>query len=66
MHTNTNETFGTERSKGDIAPKLSHCRVGSNDAVRHIEHNLLGGALGEDGGLEDIKLQPCVFLEDTI
>jgi hypothetical protein len=50
-HTNTNSTFRTERSKGDIAVKLSQCRAGSNDAVRHIEHSLLGGALGEDGGL---------------
>ena len=25
-HTNTNETFRTERSKGDIAAKLSQCR----------------------------------------
>ena len=34
--------------------------------VRRIEHSLLGGALGEDGGLGDIKLHPCIFLEDTL
>ena len=50
-HTNTNETFRTEKSKGDIAAKLSQCRAGRNDAVRHIENSLLGGALGEDGCL---------------
>jgi hypothetical protein len=26
----------------------------------------MGGVLGEDGGLGDIKLQSCVLLEDTI
>jgi len=57
-HTDTNETFRAERSKGDITAKLSQCRAGSNEAVRHIKHSLLGGALGEDGGLGNIKIQP--------
>ena len=51
--------------EGDITVKLSQCRSGSKDDVRHIKHNLLGGCLGEDGGLGDIKFQSCIFLEDT-
>ncbi len=65
-HTNTNETFRTERRKGDITAKLSQCRAASNEAVCHIKHSLLGGALGEDGGLGDIKLQSCIFFEYTL
>ena len=65
-HTNTNETFRTERSKGDIAAKLSQCRDGSNYAVRHIEHSLLGGALGDQLTLDvyvvDIRNRPGLEL----
>jgi hypothetical protein len=50
-HTNTNETFRLERSKGDITTWLSQYRTDTNEAVWHIKHSLLGNALGKDGGL---------------
>ncbi len=33
------------------------------DVVHHIEHSLLGGALGEDRGLGDVKLQVSILIE---
>ncbi len=36
------------------------------DVVRRIESSLLGDALGEDGGLGDVKLQASIFLKDTL
>ena len=35
---------------------------GVDDVVRRIEGSLLGDALGEDGGLGDVKLQASIFL----
>jgi hypothetical protein len=39
--------------------KVLHVNAGVDvdDVVHHIEKNLLGGVLGEDGGLGDIKLR---------
>ena len=52
-HANANETFRTEGMQGYVTTKLSQCRAGSNEAVRHIKHSLLGGVLEENGGLGD-------------
>jgi hypothetical protein len=33
------------------------------DVLRHIKGSLVGDALGEDGGLGDVKLQASILLE---
>ena len=33
-----------------------------DDVLRRIQGSLLGDALGEDGGLGDVKLQASIFL----
>ncbi len=58
-YTDTNETFRSERSEGDITSKMSQDRVDADDVVHGIKHSLLYNDLREDGGLGDIKLQPC-------
>jgi hypothetical protein len=35
---------------------------GVDDVVRRIEDSLLGDALGEDGDLDDLKLQSSILL----
>ena len=37
-----------------------------DDVVRRIEGSLLGDALGEDGGLGDVKLQASILLKDML
>jgi hypothetical protein len=64
IHTDTNETFRSERNKNDITLKMSQYRTDNIEVVCHIKHNLLGDALREDGGLGDI--QTCIFFEYTI
>jgi hypothetical protein len=61
-HTDTNETFRTERSEGEGAVQWA----GSGDVVRQIERSLMGGALGEDRGVGDVKLQAGILLEDML
>ena len=36
------------------------------DILRHIKGSLVGDALGEDGGLGDVKLQASILLEDML
>ena len=55
-HTDTNETFRTERSESNIPTEVSQRGVGLYDVLRHVKGSLLGDALGEDGGLVDVKL----------
>jgi hypothetical protein len=50
-HTNTNENLWTERSKGHIPTKLR-----TEGDVCHIKHNRLGGALREDGCLDEVLI----------
>jgi hypothetical protein len=38
---------------------MSQDRVDADDVVHGIKHSLLYNDLREDGGLGDIKLQPC-------
>jgi hypothetical protein len=52
-HTDTNETFRTAWD--------SSC-----DVLRRIKGSLLGDALGEDGGLGDVKLQASILFEDML
>jgi hypothetical protein len=36
------------------------------DVLSHIEGSLAGDALGEDGGLGDVKLQTNILVEDML
>jgi hypothetical protein len=63
-NTDTNETFGSERSEGDILIQGSQSRV-VDDVVRNIEHNLLCDTIGEDGGLGDVEVKSSILLENT-
>ena len=55
-YTVTNETFRTKRGEGNISHEVRQCGTGSHNIVHHIEHSLLGGALGEDRGLRHVAL----------
>jgi hypothetical protein len=55
-----------QKKTRDTSPNIPQFLSVGDDDVRHIEHNMLGDDLGEDGGLGDITFQPCVFLEDTL
>ncbi len=63
-HTDANETFRTERGEKNVPAEVSQRGGCLYDVLRHIKGSLLGDALGEDGGLVDIKLQASIFLED--
>ena len=41
-HTDTNETFRTERDENNIPTEVTQCGAGVDDAVRRIERSLLG------------------------
>jgi hypothetical protein len=64
-HTDTNETFRSERSEENIRAKVIEGGLGVDDGLRRIKRSLLGDTLGEDGGLGDAPLQARFFLEDT-
>ena len=55
-HTDTNETIRTEGPDSDIPTDVKQRGGSQNDVLRHIKGSLLGDALGEDGGLVDVKL----------
>jgi hypothetical protein len=59
-HTDTNETFRTERDENNVPDKVSQCGGCLYDVLRHIKGSLLGDSLGEDGGLGDVKIQDRV------
>ena len=61
-HTDTNETFRTERGENNVPGKVSQRGGCLYDILRHTKGGLLGDALGEDGGLVHIKLQASIFL----
>ena len=65
-HTDTNETFRTERGEENVSAEVSQRGGSLYDVLRHIEGRLVGDALGEDGNLGDVKLQASIFLEDTL
>jgi hypothetical protein len=52
-----------ERREGDVRHEVRQCGAGRENVVHHIEHSLLGGALGENRGLGDVKLQANVLKE---
>jgi hypothetical protein len=66
MHTDTNETFRTERGEENVSAEVNQRGGSLYDVVRHIEGSLVGDALGEDGGLGDVKLQASILLEDML
>ena len=61
-HTDTNETFRTERGENNVPTEVSQRGGTCDDVLRHIKGRLSGDTLGEDGGLGDVKLQVSVFL----
>jgi len=63
-HTDTNETFNTERDENNVPAEVSQRGGCLYDVLRRIKGSLLGDALGEDGGLGDVKLQASILLED--
>ncbi len=65
-HTDTNETFRTERGEENVSAEVSQRGGSLYDLLRHIEGSLVGDALGEDGGLGDVKLQASILLEDML
>ena len=55
-HMDTKETFRTERGEKNVPAEVSQGGGCLYDVLRHIKGSLLGDALGEDGGLGNIKL----------
>jgi hypothetical protein len=53
-HTDTNETFRTERDEKNVPTEVSQCGGCLYDVLRHIKGSLICDALGEDGGLDGI------------
>ena len=66
MHTDTNETFRTERGENNIPTEVSQCGAVVDDVVWSIKNRLLGDSLGKDGGLCDVKLQASILPEDPL
>jgi hypothetical protein len=55
-HTDTNETFRTERSEKNIPTEVGEGGTGVDDVVCRIENSLLGDVrTPEDGDLGDVK-----------
>ena len=65
-YTNTNETFRTEGPESNIPAEVSQRGSSPEDVLRHVKGSLLGDALGEDGGLVDVKLQASILLKDAL
>jgi hypothetical protein len=65
-HSNTNETFRTERSEQNVVTEVSQGGGCLQDGLRHIKSSLGRDSLGEDGGLRDVELQASIFLEDGL
>jgi hypothetical protein len=55
-HTDTNETFRSERRKVNVRREVCQCGTGSKDVVRYIKRILLCCALGEDNRLRHVEL----------
>ena len=62
-HTDTNETVRTERGEENVPAEMSQRGGSLYDVLRHIKGSLGSDALGEDGGLGDVKLQASILLE---
>ena len=65
-YTDTNETFRTEGPDSNIPTEVIQSGSSLEDGLRHVKGSLLGDALGEDGGLVNVKLQASIFLEDSL
>eukprot|EP00001_Collodictyon_triciliatum_P046946 08409_1 len=50
----------------NIPTEVSQRGSSLEDVLRHVKGSLLGDALGEDGGLVDVKLQASIFLKDAL
>jgi hypothetical protein len=66
MHTDTNETFRTERGENNVPAKVGPSGVCLDYVLRRIKGSLLGDALGEDRGFGDVTLQASILLEDML